>query len=118
MVSLAQWGSPESLVSLVCREIRVTQDQPVSWATPDPPVSRAILDPRDQTAVSRVPPAKKVMTVTMETLAPQAQAESEVHQDHRVSRETMERQAHKELKGARGRRDQSVLRALSAPLGQ
>jgi hypothetical protein len=30
----------------------------------------------------------------------------------------MERQAHKELKGARGRRDQSVLQGLSALLGQ
>jgi hypothetical protein len=53
-----------------------------------------------------------VMTVTMETL---------VQQDPRVSRETVERrecEAHKEAKGARARRDQSVLRGLSAPLAQ
>ena len=78
-------------------------------------MSRAILDPREQTAVSRVPPAKKVImvmtvrTVTMETL---------VQQDPRASRETVERrecEAHKEAKGAR---DQSVLQGLSALLGQ
>jgi len=53
-----------------------------------------------------------VMTVTMETL---------VQQDPRVSRDTVERrecEAHKEAKGARARRDQSVLRGLSAPLAQ
>jgi hypothetical protein len=53
-----------------------------------------------------------VMTVTMETL---------VQRDLRVSRETVERrecEAHKEAKGARDRRDQSVLQGLSALLGQ
>jgi hypothetical protein len=53
-----------------------------------------------------------VTMVTMETL---------VQQDPRVSRETVERrecEAHKEAKGARARRDQSVLQGLSALLGQ
>jgi hypothetical protein len=62
-----------------------------------------------------------VMTVTMETLAPQVQEESEVQQDPRVNRETVERrecEAHKEPKGARARRDQSVLQGLSVRLGQ
>ena len=79
------------------------------------PAPREIRDPQEQTAVSRVPPAKKAMTVMMVTM------ETLVQQDPRVSRETVERrecEAHKEAKGARARRDQSVLQGLSALLGQ